>query len=60
MLTHVVRVPSNGINIYKQMELLKNYLLHVISKATNSDLCQGVPEGPKEHTKTISLAKSGN
>ena len=40
MATRLLRITANGINIYKQLELWKNYRLHVSGKAQRGELYQ--------------------
>ena len=53
--THLLRVPANRINIYKQLELWKKYRPHIGGKTMNDDLYQ---ELSKELIKAV-LTKRG-
>jgi hypothetical protein len=46
MSTHLLRVPANGINIYKQLELWKNYRPYVSGKVRRDDLYQELSKEP--------------
>ena len=55
MVTHLLRITANGINIYKQLELWKNYRPHVSGEAQRDELYQ---EPTKELIEAV-LKKRG-
>ena len=50
MTTHLLRITANGINIYKQLELWKNYRPHDSGEAQRDELYQ---DPTKELTKAV-------